>query len=79
MKSPGTLSGLSKNVSPSLILELEQNTCRFIGGTDTNAEWCDGGTPVDDQGPPLSTALMLSVPLLTFMAMETRGTLVNEG
>lgn len=37
MKSPGVFSELSKNVFPFLLLELEPNTCRSVGGPDIDA------------------------------------------
>lgn len=78
MKSPGTLSKLSKNVFPFLILEPEQDTCRFVCETDIDAKWCDERGALDDeQGPPLSHNPHLSVQLLTLLAMEMR-TLINE-
>lgn len=64
---------------PFLILEPEQNTCRFICGTDIDAKWCDERGALDDeQGPPLSYNPHPSVQLLTLLAMEMRRTLINE-
>lgn len=79
MKSPDTLSKLSKNVFLFLILEPDQNSCRFVSGTDIYAKWCDERGALDDeQGPPLSHNPHLSVQILTLLAMEMRRTLINE-